>query len=139
MPARQTAPCIICRHSIEISDAGAAFTMMVRLVGIPDMPRLYEILGIPDPAKSESGNAYMCVECCVDLAMWKIPPPTQPWSLLANELMSRMIGKNPAVLLSAWGELRERVQLPTVNLPRALGSGSGNGVVLPAPRSLKAG
>lgn len=136
MPARQTAPCIICRHAIEISDAGAAYTMMVRLVGIPDLPRLYELLGVPDPSKSESGNAYMCVECCVDLAMGKIPPPTQPWSLLANELMSRMIAKNPAVLLSAWNQLRGRVQMPEVNLSRVLSDG---GIIMPPPRALKAG
>lgn len=133
MPARQSAPCILCRQTIEISDAGAAFTMMVRLVGVPDLPELYQSLGIPDPPKSESGQVYMCVECCVDLAMGKIPSPTQPLTLLAHELMSRMIGKNPAVLMSAWQDLRMRVELPPVNFSRAL----GEGIVLPPPRRLK--
>jgi len=134
MPARQTAPCILCRQPIEVSDAGAAFTMMVRLVGVQDLPELYHTLGIPDPPKSESGQVYMCIECCVDLAMGKIPPPSQPLTLLAHELMSRMIGKNPAVLMSAWQDLRARIELPPVNYSRSL----GDGIIMPPSRSLKA-
>jgi hypothetical protein len=132
MPARQSAPCIICHETIDISDAGTAFTMMARLVGIPDLPELYQSLGIPDPPKSESGQVYMCVECCVDLAMGKIPPPSQGWSLLAYELMSRLIGKNPAVIFSAWENLRARVELPPVNFSRTL----GEGVILPPAKRL---
>lgn len=123
MPARQSAPCILCRQTLEISDAGATFTLMGRLVGIPEMPRLYEAFGIPDPPKSESGQVYLCVECCVDFAMGKIPPPTQLLYVLAYEIMSRMVGKNPAIIVSAWQALRERVELPPANLSRALGQG----------------
>jgi hypothetical protein len=133
MPARQAAPCILCRQTLEISDAGATFTIMGRLVGVPEMPQLYQAFGIPDPPKSESGQVYMCVECCVDFAMGKIPPPTQALYVLAYELMSLMVGKNPAILVSAWQELRKRVELPRASLSRTL----GEGVVLPPPRALK--
>lgn len=133
MPARQAAPCILCRQTLEICDAGATFTLMGRLVGVPDMPQLYQAFGIPDPPKSESGQVYMCVECCVDFAMGKIPPPTQALYILAYEIMSRMVGKNPAIIVSAWQELRERVELPPVDLSRAL----GEGVVLPPPKRLR--
>jgi hypothetical protein len=133
MPARQTAPCITCRRTIEISDAGATITMMLRLVGMPDLPRLYESLGIPDPPKSESGQVYMCAECCVEDAMGKIPPPTHPFSVLAHELLSRMTGKNPSVIFSAWQGLRERIDLPPTNFSRALSEGE----VLPPTKRLK--
>jgi hypothetical protein len=133
MPARQSAPCILCRETLEICDAGATFTLMGRLVGVPDMPQLYAAFGIPDPPKSESGQVYMCVECCVDFAMGKIPPPSQALYVLAYEIMSRMVGKNPAIIVSAWQELRERVELPPVNLPRTL----SDGMVMPPLRRLK--
>jgi hypothetical protein len=136
MPARQTAPCMLCRQIIEISDAGAAFTTMVRLVGVPDMPRFYESLGIPDPPKQETGQAYMCIECCVELAMGKIPPPSQPLQILAHELISRMTGRNPAILMAAWQDLRERVGLPRINMRPSLGEGT---VLMPPKRLQPAG
>jgi len=97
------------------------------------MPQLYEAFGIPDPPKSESGQVYMCIECCVDFAMGKIPPPTQPLYILAYEIMSRMVAKNPAIIISAWQELRGRLELPRVNLPRSL----GQGVVISPPKRLQ--
>ena len=133
MPARQAAPCILCRQLIEISDAGAAFSLMVRLVGVPDLPNLYSSLNIPEPPKSESGQGYMCIECCCEMAMGKIPPPSQPLQILAHELIGRMTGKNPAILISAWRELRTRVGLPPVNFGRALGVGE----VISPPKALK--
>lgn len=121
MPARQSAPCILCRQTLDTNEAGASFTVMGRLVGVPEMPQLYQAFGIPDPPKSESGQCYMCIECCVDFAMGKIPPPTQALYVLAYEIMSRMVGKNPAILVSAWQELRGRIELPPANVPNELG------------------
>jgi hypothetical protein len=77
----------------------------------------------------------MCIECCVELAMGKVPPPSQPLTLQAHELISRMTGKNPALIISAWQQLRERLELPAVNFGRALTDGE---ILPPAPR-LKAG
>jgi len=134
MPARSPAPCILCRQTIEISDAGAAIQMNLRLVGVTDLPNLCRALGIPTPSSSECGQCYMCIECCVELAMGKIPPPTQPLSLLAHELISRLTGKNPAVIITAWQQLRERIELPAVNFGLALAEGE---VLPPAPRLLQ--
>jgi hypothetical protein len=135
MPARQTAPCILCHQELDPADAGATITEMIRLVGIPDMPQLYEAFSIPTPPKSESGQVYMCVECCLDFAHGKIPPPSQPLYVLAYELMTRMVAKNPAIMINAWQELRERLELQRAALPRTLGSG----VIIGAPPKRLAG
>lgn len=120
MPARQACPCVLCRQTVETNEAAITITMMVRTVGIADAP------------KSESGQLYMCVDCATALALGRVPPPSQPLTLMAHQLISLMTGKDPAIILAAWHELRRTLDLPPANVRMVPALTEGE--IIPPPR-----
>jgi len=101
MPARQASPCVLCREIVDVNDAAITLTVMIRTVGIRE-----------DDSSSESGQGYMCADCATSFALGKIPPPSQPLTMLAHQLISRKVAKGPSVLIAAWQRLRRSLEMP---------------------------
>lgn len=125
MPARQASPCVLCRETVETNDAAITITMMIRTVGVPG-----------EDSNPESGQGYMCADCSTAFALGRVPPPSQPLTLLAHQLISRKVARGPNILIMAWQRLRKSLQLPPmqINFAPALSSGE----VMPPARSLRA-
>lgn len=126
MPARQPSDCLVCRETVETNEAAITITMMIRTAGVPG-----------DNGSPESGQGYICADCGTAFALGKVPPPSQPLTLLAHSLISRKVAKSPNILIMAWQRLRKALELPPMQIQIAPALPEGE--VIPPPRRALAG
>ena len=138
MPARNAAPCVICRQPVEINESAISVCMYCRTVGIDD------------PLRSPQDQGYCCTECAVASVMGDGPSKNLALYQMMHSQVKYLIDRDPSIVLAAWIELQRRNGKNVLGLTEAmreirkrlmLVAGAepfAEGEILPPPKRLQA-